>query len=36
MRHVLAPTGEDLKEREGEWIIAAAGTVIDLVFEEKR
>jgi len=31
MRHVLAPTGEDPEGREGEWIIVAAGTVIDLV-----
>ena len=33
MRHVLTPIMED---REGEWIIAAARTVIDSVFAEKR
>ena len=36
MRHVLAPTREDLGDREGEWIIVAVGTVINLVFAEKR
>jgi hypothetical protein len=36
MRHVLAPTGEDPEDREGEWIIAAAGTVINSVFAGKR
>jgi hypothetical protein len=33
MRHVLGPTREG---REGEWIIAAAETVINPVFAEKR
>ena len=32
MKHVLAPTREDLEDREGEWIIVATGTVIDPVF----
>jgi hypothetical protein len=36
MRHVLAPTGEDLEDREGEWIIVATRTVIDSVLAEKR
>jgi hypothetical protein len=36
MRHVLAPTGGDPGGREGEWIIAAAETVINPVFAEKR
>ena len=36
MRHVLAPTGEDLEDREGEWIIVATRTVIDSVLVEKR
>jgi hypothetical protein len=36
MRHALAPTREDLEGREGEWIIAAAGTVINSVFAEER
>jgi hypothetical protein len=35
MRHVLAQTGGDPKDREGEWIIAAAGTVINSVFAGK-
>jgi len=35
MRHVLAQTGEDPEGREGEWIIAAARTVIDPVFAGK-
>jgi hypothetical protein len=35
MRHVLAPTREDLEAREGEWIIVAARTVIDSVFAGK-
>jgi hypothetical protein len=34
VRHVLARTREELGE--GEWIIPAAETVIDLVFGEKR
>jgi len=34
MRHVLAPIreGPEDREDEGEWIIAAAGTVINSVF----
>ena len=32
MRHVLPPTKEKLEGREGEWIIAAAETVINSVF----
>jgi hypothetical protein len=35
MRHVLAPTGEDPEGKEGEWIIAAAETVINPVLAEK-
>jgi hypothetical protein len=31
MRHVLAPTEEDLEGKEGERIIVAAGIVIDPV-----
>jgi len=34
MRHVLAPTREE--PGEGEWIIAAAGTVINSDSAEKR
>ena len=35
---MLAPIREEPEDREGEaeWIIAAAETVIDLVFAEKR
>jgi hypothetical protein len=36
VRHVLAPTREDLVDREGECIIAVEGTVINSVFAEKR
>ena len=38
MRHVLAPIREEPEDREGEaeWIIAAAETVINPVFAEKR
>jgi DNA polymerase III delta subunit len=35
MRHVLAPIKEE-PEDEGEWIIAAAETVINSIFAEKR
>jgi hypothetical protein len=31
MRHVLAPIREEPEDREGEWIIAAAETVINPV-----
>jgi len=36
MRHVLAPIREEPEDREGEWIIAAAETVINPVLPEKR
>ena len=36
MRRVPAPGREDLEDREGEWIIAAAETVINPVLTEKR
>jgi hypothetical protein len=36
MRHGLAATREDLEGEEGEWIIAAVGTVINPLLAETR